>query len=417
MTSGLKLLRAVVDSGDVTLIRQLGESFFIEEEQESFEFVRSHFSEHGRLPSVGSCLENRVTLPTIDETFEYYLSRCKDRAVFNITRDAVSNLSESLKSRNPDDMIGAFRTALNDIGEVRSSYEFSSLAEEALNVRGLFAEAKMGQDTRGITLGWPTLDDVTLGLRGGDLIVVVGRPSMGKSYALLNMAHSAWNSGKSSLFVSMEMTLEQITRRWIALISKTNPRLVALGQLSHWGEELFHQSIDSIADKPPVHFLAGNFKKTVEDIQEAVRFFDPDIVYVDAAYLLGTRMAFKSSQARWEKTTEVVEGLKMLAGTLNKPVVITVQFNRTVAKKSNKDLDLGSIAGADSIPQIASVVMGLQLGDGVDGKDSRKITLMKHREGEDERVININYKFNPLDFSEMEDTDEDGVDLSWVVAE
>ena len=85
-----------------------------------------------------------------------------------------------------------------------------------------------------MTLGWPTLDAATNGAMGGELVVIAGRPGMGKTYALIEMAHAAWLSGKSILFASMEMGLMQIARRWMGRLLGVNPNFIRAGQVSDW---------------------------------------------------------------------------------------------------------------------------------------------------------------------------------------
>jgi len=131
-------------------------------------------------------------------------------------------------------------------------------------------------------------------------------------------------------------------------------------------------------------------------------------------------MQFSNNKARWEKTTEIIQGLKSVALATNKPVVITVQFNRDVKGKFKKELDLTSIAGADAIPQIASIVIGMQRAKSPHSATRRTMSIMKSRDGEDDKSITTNYLFNPvLNFDEVEDEDSEEEDVeeatAWMV--
>ena len=420
MSTGNRLITKLLESGSSDSLRLIPEQYFVEEERSLFDFVRSHYARHGRLPSINTCRENNYRIHSADEDFDYYFERCRQRSLLNIIQEGQPEYMEAVQDTDPERALQVMQRMISDAAAIRSPHDFSDLQIEADKVYRQYLEDKYSEGNGGITLGWPTLDRITLGAQGGDVIVVVGRPGTGKSYTILNMAQAAWNTGHSSLFVSMEMTLPQITKRWISINTGLNPDYIRKGQLSTWGEDVFRCSIQNIDNKPPVNFLAGNFSKTVEDIQEAVRHMDPDVIYVDAAYLLGTRMQFSNNKARWEKTTEIIQGLKSVALATNKPVVITVQFNRDVKGKFKKELDLTSIAGADAIPQIASIVIGMQRAKSPHSATRRTMSIMKSRDGEDDKSITTNYLFNPvLNFDEVEDEDSEEEDVeeatAWMV--
>ena len=115
----------------------------------------------------------------------------------------------------------------------------------------------------------------------------------------------------------------------------------------------------------------------------------------------------------------VVGQLKQLALRYSIPVIITVQFNRNQKGSSTSAPDLGDIAGADSIPQDASIVIGLQKAPAPYELVRRLARMMKSREGDNVDIV-FNYRFEPVDFSEVSLFAEEGAqepvtDLSWMV--
>jgi replicative DNA helicase len=416
MGLGLRLLRSLIDSDDVANIQLLREALFNDTEKPAFNFVRAHFSRYGSLPRIETCEENGHPLTRNSESFEYNLNRATSRAQHNMFNAVQQEHARLHAARDPQGLKELYQGVLANLATVEQRDTYTTLQAEAEAIRANYEVVKHAGVETGVTLGWPTLDEISLGAQGGDIIVLVARPGMGKSYSLVKMASEAWKAGHSILFVSMEMTVEQISRRWLGVESGINPNMVREGKLSRWGEDILFSTIDDIEGKAPVTFLCGNFRKTVEDVTEAAQRFDPDIIYVDAAYLLGVRNSGSGNKARWEKTTEVIEGLKALAQNLNKPIAITVQFNRDVKKKNKKDLDLGSIAGADSIPQIASLVLGIQGGIEPNQTTQRRYTVMKHREGEDEISFSTNYLFEPINFDEVEaESESEPLNTDWMV--
>lgn len=422
MSIGLKLLDSLIREGDTEQFRRLSEVLFIEDERDSYEFIANHYRRYGRLPVHRTLEANGVSLDEANEPFDYYLERLRSRSVYNILVERHPDMVQAMRNARPHEALEIAEQMVADARVVNNSTEYSNLLIEGRAVIEEYREAHRNPDSVGITLGYPTLDEITLGAQDGDLIVIVARPSMGKSWTIMNMAKEAHHAGHSMLFVSMEMPLKQIVRRWIGLETKINPHLIRKGQLSMWGEDLMTQTVESFEGSAPVHFLGGNFKHTVEDVIEAIHHFDPEIIYVDAAYLLGTKMKFRNEKARWERISDIMRTLKEVALQTRKKIVITVQFNREVKKRTRKPFDLGSIAGADEIPQIASIVIGMMLGREPHEKTRRDLCLMKVRDGEDEAIINTNFKFDPMDFSEIgldeeteaEETEEE-LETGWMI--
>lgn len=217
------------------------------------------------------------------------------------------------------------------------------------------------------------------------------------TYLLLHMLCAAWNSGKSALVVSMEMTTQQIVKRLIAIMACIDPYFIHRGKLSYYAERRIADVVRGFSDMPPLHFVAGRFRKTMEDIDNYIMETSPDIVYIDGGYLLGDTRGDRRA-ARHEKLTNVIEDMKTVAMDRNRPIMTSVQFNREVRKNSkHQSMDLAQIAGTDAIGQIASLVMGIQQGPAGHRKDKRVVEVLKNREGELMKFL-TNFKFSPINF-------------------
>ncbi len=99
------------------------------------------------------------------------------------------------------------------------------------------------------------LDEATAGAQAGDLVVVMARPWVGKSYTLMHMALSAWQAGCSVLFVTMEMTPLQVVRRILGMYSGVNPDLIRRGMLSDRVYQLISSSAARLSK--PCRWRAG----------------------------------------------------------------------------------------------------------------------------------------------------------------
>jgi replicative DNA helicase len=230
---------------------------------------------------------------------------------------------------------------------------------------------------------------------GGDLVVLAGRPSMGKSWLLMKMAFAAARSGRKTGLGSMEMSLKQISRRWLGMATKINPNFIRSGEVGTYSEERMFAEIDAEGERPPVQLLSGDMAKSVATIESMILEFQPEIVFIDAAYLLTPSGRKQGYISRWESITEVVHELKTLALRYDIPVVISVQFNRNQTNRSKKEFDLGDIAGSDAIPQDASIVIGVRDGPSPHEVDQRILEVMKNREG-DTPVFATEFSFSPV---------------------
>lgn len=420
MSMGLNALRGVIDSQSLTAFRSLKREWFLEEEEEAFDFIRDHFRRYNSLPDIKTVKENGIDLKVIRQPLDYYIDRLSERAIFNAVNDRFSLLTDAMRSKRGDDIKAALRDIIQSTRIVDNRQDYSTLAEQAMVVLQNYRDAKSNPGMQGITLGNPLLDEVTNGAQGGDLIVLAGRPNIGKSYKLLHMMHSAWKAGHPCSCVSMEMTTMQLAQRFIGMESGINPDLIRKGQLStSIGEPVFTQSIHDVQNRPPIHFLEGNFRKSVADVNNMAQEFNPDILFVDAGYLLAPERQSKSFSKR-DQISATMEELKSLAQDRNIPVVTSVQFNREVKKGDKKAMDVSQLAETDVIGQIATLVIGMKHGRAPYEDITREYQLIKNREG---ALITYQgkFSFNPMNFSYLpgsEALDQDNPDgYSGVVRE
>jgi replicative DNA helicase len=353
----------------------------------------------------------------------YYADQLRRRAAYNAINGKHPMLAEALKGRNMEQAVSVLREMLSEAAGKIEASNYSTLSTEAVRVVDDYNYAKQHAGLRGVGLRWDTLNEATNGAMGGDLIVIAGRPGMGKSWAMLELALDAHRNGRSIAFASMEMSLTQIARRWIGGLTGINPNDIRSGNLAHWSEAEMLAKVSELSTSAPVHLFRGDMKKNVAGIAQMMDEFEPDVLYVDAAYLLSPSARKSGSVSRWEAISDVIRELKQLALHKDRPVIVSVQFNRNQKNRSSKKggaevPDLGDIAGSDSIPQDASIVLGLSPWKPPFGETRRMVHVMKNREGE-VPTFGINFRFNPVNFDEII-IDEDGddspiVDTSWML--
>ncbi len=262
----------------------------------------------------------------------------------------------------------------------------------------------------GVNLGWKTLDDMTGGFRGGDMVSIVGRPGQGKSFLALAAAMHAWKTQKKPVFfVSMEMNPVLVFERMAAMYQGIPYNWVKNGQFSTFQVDQkakFLGKMEKLRDssRPPFHVIGGNFSANVEDIAEFTKQLEPGLVVVDGAYLCKTTQNVRKSN---ERISFVCEYLKQeIAEKENIPVIPVWQFNREAAKlKKDQRVGLEHIADSDAIPRTSSVILGLFQEENAGTVRQRKVQILKGRSGE-QGEFNINWNFRTMQFDEIEPIDD-----------
>ena len=397
MSIGIDILRSVVNDRSTINFQKIKREWLINSQEENlYDFIREHINNHSTVPSIDTLRENGFhARSVVSEEFSYYENRLRKRVIFNILNSEHESFINAMNSRDVDLAASCLQEMLAGIYSVNTGNEIIHHQNSFTSVMEEHDDAFFRGDIKGITLGYDYLDQLTQGAQGGDVIVIVARPGMGKSYLLLNMAKVAWESGRSCMIGSMEMSNEQLSKRLLSIVTGIPTLRFTQGRLGTLPAQYVRQTIEETADMPPLNFIGGKFRKSVLDIERMIRETSPQIAYIDAAYLLQPENKKKFTPNRREAIADVIEGIKAVASNTNIPIVVTVQFNRTVKKGKKVEIDLDAIGETDTIGQIASIVLGIQEGRQGYEKEERRISLIKNREGEDGKFV-VNFKFDPL---------------------
>ncbi len=376
---------------------------------ELYEFVGAFIAEHGKVPHPDTVAkEAGIILPPVKEEPSYYRGKLDDAHITRGLKIAVDEANFHLKGKGADP-----RKALETIASATSHLYMQDNAEHFLDLReatpGILAtyKAKYAAEEHeyGIELGWETVDKSSGGIVGGDLVSVIGRPGMGKTFQLLYSANHVWRVQKKvPLFVSMEMAFQPLFERQAAMTAGIPYDQVKTGGLAtmpkdHFGA--FTKGLKKIEEaEVPFYFVDGNLTSTVLDVVLLCRQLKPDVVFIDGAYLLKHP---NSRLGRYERVAENCDMLKRdLATICDVPVVASWQFSKEAAKKKAKKgekIGLEDIGYSDAIPQHSTIVLGLFEDESVETINRRRVDIMKGRSGEI-GMFYMNWDFNTMDFSE-----------------
>ncbi|CAM5208341.1 replicative DNA helicase [Oligella ureolytica] len=214
----------------------------------------------------------------------------------------------------------------------------------------------------GLTTGFSELDRLTCGLQSGDLIIVAGRPSMGKTTLAVNVAENASLNGGVALVVSLEMSKAQLAERSLARFSGVNTQSLRNGKLSAddfskmtTGLKTLQNSHLIIADDPSLSNV-GQIRLAARKTKQRMKKLD--LIVIDYLQLMQGR-----GNTRNDELSGITRSLKLLAKELDCPIVLLSQLSREVEKRTDKRPLLSDLRESGAIEQDADVVIMLYRDD------------------------------------------------------
>jgi replicative DNA helicase len=241
---------------------------------------------------------------------------------------------------------------------------------------------------RGLATGFTDFDNKTGGLRPGDLIIVAGRPSMGKTTLAVNMAENAAinpDTKASVAIFSMEMPAEQLVTRMLASMGHVPLNSIRSGRISDDDWVRITSATSQLSEARI--FIDESPGLTPTDLRARARRLKRehglDLVVVDYLQLMqvpGTK------ENRATEIAEISRGLKSLAKELKVPVIALSQLNRAVEQRTEKKPVMSDLRESGSIEQDSDMILLIYREEVYDKNSTKKgiaeIDLAKHRNGE-----------------------------------
>ena len=215
-----------------------------------------------------------------------------------------------------------------------------------------------GGDITGLTTGFIDLDRMTSGLQSSDLVIVAGRPSMGKtSFAMNLVENAALSSDRPIMVFSMEMPAEQLVIRMLSSLGRIDQSRVRTGKLEQDDWPKLSGATEKLKDTQI--FIDDTPSLTPTDLRSRVRKLireqgDLGMIMVD--YLQLMRVA-GSNEGRTAEISEISRSLKAIAKEFRCPVVALSQLNRSLEQRPNKRPVNSDLRESGAIEQDADVIM------------------------------------------------------------
>lgn len=343
----------------------------------------------GHLADVGgsayiSTLMNAVPTAAHVEHYAHIVERCATlRRLITAGTDIVR--LGYLEDADPAVALDKAEQLVFAVAERRLSRDFTTLREA---LRDYFDQIDTLHAHHGKLLGVPTgfhdLDDLLGGLHNSDLVIVAGRPSVGKtSFATSIAQHVAVSEKKPVALFSLEMSVEQLVQRLLCSEANVDSQRLRGGFIDDDEWQRITEAMGTLSDAPM--FIDDSANITAMELRTKARRLkaehDISAVFIDYLQL----MQGSGRENRVQEVSEITRSLKGLARELNVPVVALSQLSRAVESRNPHIPILSDLRESGSIEQDADVVMFVHREEMYDQNTEKKniadIIVAKHRNG------------------------------------
>lgn len=243
------------------------------------------------------------------------------------------------------------------------------LTQVVERIESLYSRENTSEVT-GIATGFTDLDRMTSGLQPGDLVIVAGRPSMGKTAFSINIAENvAIESGRAVAIFSMEMGGAQLAMRMIGSVGRLNQHTLRTGQLEADDWSRMTHALGQLNDAPifidetaglnalELRSRARRLERQNRKINEqGIETPGLGLIVIDYIQLMSSP-AGRNSENRATEISEISRSLKSLAKELKVPVIALSQLNRSLEQRPNKRPVMSDLRESGAIEQDADLIL------------------------------------------------------------
>jgi len=329
--------------------------------------VRSELERNNQLDAIGGSEYLQRMLETVPSSanVQYYADIVREKMLL---RETIAAATEIL--RDSYDESGTATEKLDEAERKIFAVTDKRITNSAVALKDLVTktfeliERREGTHVTGLATGYYELDDMTCGLQKGEMIIIAGRPSMGKTALALNVAEHIGIIEKIPLAIfSLEMGRQQLAERFLCSYSGVDAQLVRKGMLS---TEHYQKLVEAcgVTSEAPIYIDDTAALTPLELRAKARRLKSAcGIRCVLVDYLQLMHVDSKKIESRQQEITTISRYLKSLARELEVPVVVLSQLNRSPEGREDHRPRMSDLRESGSIEQDADVVMLLHRED------------------------------------------------------
>jgi len=325
--------------------------------------VTNELKNGGHLDSVGgaSYIASLIDLVPTAANIEYYAKIVKEKAILRkLIQTSTEIITQSYEDRGDvEGFLDEAERAIFDISENRvrpSFYPIKDVVKGSFKILERLYEKK--ELVTGVPSGFKDLDRMTAGFQPSDLIIVAGRPSMGKTAFCLNIAQYAAIEKKTPVAVfSLEMSKEQLVIRMLCSEAHVEGTKLRSGFLSESDWPRLTIAAGNLSDAPI--YIDDTAALTALELRAKARRLRAEhgglgMLIVDYLQLMKGRARVESRQ---QEISEISRSLKALAKELNIPVIAVSQLSRKTEERTGNRPQLSDLRESGAIEQDADLIL------------------------------------------------------------
>ncbi len=352
--------------------------------------LSDHLKAKGELEDVGGSAylaELASQVPTA-ANIAHYARIVREKAILrHLIRTSTDIVTRGMEERGDvDGFLDDAERAIFDISEDRIRASFvrvgDVMTETIKKVDELYHRKEM---VTGVPTGYRDLDRLTAGFQPSDLLIVAGRPAMGKTAFALNIAVNAALQGIGVAIFSLEMAMEQLVLRMLCSEARVDHSRLRTGYLREHEFPALVKTAGQLGDAPV--YIDDTPAITVLEVRAKTRRLLRDrsrkigLVIIDYLQLM---RGHRDSPNREQEISEISRSLKALAKELRVPVVALSQLNRRVEERGDKHPQMADLRESGAIEQDADVIMFVYRDEAYDASKNpgvAEINIAKQRNG------------------------------------
>ena len=354
--------------------------------------VNEWLKKKNRLDAIGgpAYLAELVELVPTAAHVDYHARVVREKSVLRaLIRTATNIVTDSYEAdEDVATLLDRAERAILEISQGKATSGFADLQNVLKDsFRQLETLSARKDPITGLPTGFGDLDRQTAGLQPSDLIIIAGRPSMGKTTLALNIAaHAGMRTGKPIAVFSLEMSKEQLALRMLCAEARVDSAKLRTGFLAGSDWSLLTTAAGDLSGQASI-YIDDTPMQTALDIRAKARRLrseqgDLGLVIIDYLQLMQGR---SRAENRQQEISDITRSLKALARELHVPVVALSQLSRAVEQRRPPKPQLSDLRESGAIEQDADVV-ALLYRDEVYDEDSdergvAEVNIAKHRNG------------------------------------
>lgn len=378
---------------------------------EVWQWVVTYWRDHSSVPSERAFNQEYANVQLVDPSREQFsnlieelLESYRHQKLVETLATAVPLLNNNETSNAMKVLADGIQTASADVARLRDINLIDNWEQRV-------ERYQLMKDTpnaiRGIPTGFGGLDRITSGLRPQQLITFVGEAKKGKSLITLIMANAVHTHGKVPLYISFEMSAEEQSARYDALISGISHTKIMRGDLTNAEIEKIKRSVALRKNMHPFVISEDiSSLTTVSAIAGKIQQHKPDLLVVDGVYLMDDEQG--EPKGTPQALTNITRSLKRLAQRFDIPIVGTTQvLSWKLGNRRSRQITADAIGYTSSFAQDSDLVVGVESDPDIEDQAILRVVLARTApKGE----VRIKWDWSNMDFSEVEDGPSDDND-------